>query len=239
MAHAATQKPTRTGMGELDRIELTLATRQLNPALFERCATDVLTDLYPGLSPVPEATDHGRDADIHVPGETVPTRVMITTARTPKGVQANMVKSLKSMTEHSVAYERIILANPAALNERQRASLRKKANEFNATITAFYDHGFFASRLRRDGAWRTALLGIPGNPISLTRIPADLAERPWSQLSPIGRDAELQMLNSLTCDVVVAGPPGVGKTRLVAELADVVFVDPDFAETGSLADDLR
>ncbi|GHJ43682.1 hypothetical protein Cs7R123_10240 [Catellatospora sp. TT07R-123] len=239
MADAGTQKPMQTAMGELDRIELALATKRLDPALFERCVTDILADQYPGLSPVPEGTDHGRDADLYVPGETVPTRIMITTACTPKGVQANMVKSLKSMTEHSVAYDRIILANRATLNERQRASLRIKAQDFNATITAFYDHGFFASRLRRDGAWRAALLGIPGNPISLTRIPADLAERPWTQLSSIGREAELQVLNSLTCDVVVAGPPGVGKTRLVAELEDVVFVDPDFAETGSLADDLR
>ncbi len=51
-------------VNDLDRIENALATKRLGAAVFERCAQDLLTDLYPGLSPIPGGTDWGRDADI-------------------------------------------------------------------------------------------------------------------------------------------------------------------------------
>src|SRR5438045_9799930 len=71
MAADATVPPAYTGMHELDRIDRALATKRLDADLFERCATDFLVEVYPGLSPIPGGTAWGRDADIHGAGNAV------------------------------------------------------------------------------------------------------------------------------------------------------------------------
>jgi hypothetical protein len=178
-------------MHELDRISEALATKSLNHQLFERCATDLLGGVYEGLSSVPGGTDWGRDADIHSPDLEVPVRVLVTASRTFEGVKANMVRGLKSMVEHGVAVERIVLANPADLTQLQRDKLSKKADEWNVTIDAFFGKDFFVSRLRIDGDWRKNLLGLSSEPITLSRTPADLAESAWTHVPLVGRDDEL------------------------------------------------
>jgi hypothetical protein len=223
---------------QLGRIEQALAKGRLDTAVFEECATDLLTPIYPGISPISGGTDWGRDADIHLPDSTVTLRLLVTTSRTPKGVRSNMAGGLTSMRDHFVPVSRVVLANPAVLNQVQRSHLNDAAREFGVEIVAFYDRRFFASRLRRDGEWRHRLLGLSPDPMSLSALPADLAENPGVSVVLAERSGELADVRQATGDVVVVGKPGVGKTRLVAEIGDVVFVDP-YAGIGQIADDLR
>src|SRR6266508_4458267 len=133
-------------MHELDRIEEALATKRLDPLVFERCATDILSEIYPGLSPVPGGADWGRDADIHGPGAGPPPEVLITTSRSLDGIRKNLVSGLKSLLANEKPVERVVLAHPADLDQPKRAKLEKKAGEFNVTIEAFHGGQFFASR---------------------------------------------------------------------------------------------
>ncbi len=180
-----------------------------------------------------------QSADVHGTAHAIPPRLLVTSSRSVDGVRKNMIAGLKSLDQHDEEVERIVLANPAVLNGQQREKLKKKARELGITIEAFHDRDFFVSKLRRDGEWRKALLGLAGEPISLWRTPADLAESQWASLPLIGRDPELAVLQASDTDVILTGPPGVGKTRVVAALAQAVFVDVDAAESARLADDLR
>jgi hypothetical protein len=222
----------------LGRVERALADNRLDPDVFEQCATDLLSEVYPGMSPIPGGTDWGRDADIHAAGQSVARRLLVTKARTYQGVRANMVSGLKSMAEHAVAARRIVLANAALLSQTNRNNLAKAAQGYGVRIEAVYDRRYFTSRLRRAGEWRYRLLGLPPEPISLSRFPADLAESPWVSLPFTSRGHVLEEFQRTETDLVVTGQPGVGKTRLVAALNEVVFVDPH-AGIGQIADDLR
>ncbi|MCY4421441.1 MAG: hypothetical protein OXC06_00070 [Acidimicrobiaceae bacterium] len=224
-------------MHELERIEHALAHNDLDPVLLERCAQDLLIETYPGLSPVPGGTDWGRDADVH-DGAATPPRLMITKSRNYSDIRSNMVGGLESLEQHSVSVDRVVIANPGRLSEIQRGKLREAAAGYGARLEAVYDRGFFASRLRRDGEWRQRLLGLSGDPITVSRSPWRLAESPWSQLPLVGREDPLNRLVTGDGDVVLFGKPGVGKTRLLAEVPGIVFVDPDAAED-RLADDIR
>ncbi|MEU4801310.1 hypothetical protein [Actinosynnema sp. NPDC023587] len=226
-------------MHELDHISEALASQSLNHQVFERCATDLLGGVYEGLSSVPGGTDWGRDADIYSAQVEVPMRVLVTASRTFDGVKANLVRGLRSMAKHGVIVERVVLANPADLSQLQRSKLENKAADWNVTIDAYFGREFFVSRLRIDGEWRQKLLGLSNEPITLSRTPADLAESPWAHLPLIGRESELAKLAEYGDeDVIVTGRPGVGKTRLLTAVEDIIFVDHD-ADSGKLADDLR
>jgi hypothetical protein len=226
-------------VNDLDRIEEALATKRLDPVVFERCAQDLLTELNPGLTPIPGGTDWGRDADIAGSGEDVPPRLVVTSARTLTGVRQNMQRGITSMREHDVPVERIVLANPASLSLLERQRLVEAARRAGARLDAsdIFGRGFFASRLRRDGHWRNALLGLSSEPITLSRTPAELAESPWAILPLVAREEDLAALQG-TDDLILTGPPGVGKSRLAGELPGAAFVDKD-AGVEQIARDLR
>lgn len=225
-------------MHELERIEQALAEKHLDPAVFERCAQDLLIEIYPGLSPIPGGTDFGRDADAHGTEDVIPRRILVTTSRDYSGIRANMLRGVKSMQKNDLSFDGIVLANPGSLSATDRKKLRDEAAALGARVEAVYDRSFFASRLRRDGEWRERLLGLSGEPITISRVPAQLAESPWSQLPLVGRDEVRARLIATSGDVILVGQPGVGKTRLLVSLPDAVFVDPD-AGHERLADDLR
>jgi hypothetical protein len=228
---------------DLARIEDALATQPLNHILFERFAQDTLSEWYPGLVPIPGGTDWGTDADISGTGDVVPPRLIVTSSRTVAGVRANMRRSINSMKAHGRPLERIVLANPASLNLQQRQKLIELARKNGAVLDTndIYGLEYFASKLRRDGYWRKELLGLPSEPISLSRLSPELAESLLAHLPLVGHEEELAELGAALAagdDLIVIGPPGVGKSRVVAELHGVVFVDRD-APLSRVAEDLR
>ncbi|MDQ6944750.1 MAG: hypothetical protein M3256_00455 [Actinomycetota bacterium] len=226
-------------MNDLDRIENALATAKLDASVFERCAQDLLSEQYPGLSPIPGGSDWGRDADISSAEDPTPARLLVTSSRSLAGVRDNMLGGIKSLKAHGVSAHRIVLANPASLRLLERQKLVAAAQRAGVRLDAsdIFDRGFFASRLRRDGHWRKALLGLPSGPITLSRLAADLAESPWAFLPLVSRDEDLVALAG-DDDVILTGPPGVGKSRLAGELPDSAFVDRD-APFEQIASDLR
>lgn len=225
-------------MHVLDRIEEALASKHLDAYLFERCAVDLLSEVYPGLPPIPGGTDWGRDADVPSNGSEPPVRLLVTTSRSLKGVRQNALAGVRSMLQHGLPFRRLVLANPAKLNQQSRQKLEDDVSEYGATIEIVYDRTLFSSRLRRDGEWRSRLLGLSANPISLSRVPMDLADNPWAELPLMGRERDLEGLSRSSTDVIVTGPPGVGKTRLLATATQGLFVDRDAAPE-QLADDIR
>ena len=222
----------------LDRIEEALRTKRLSPQVFERCAQDLISTAYPGLSPIPGGTDWGRDADIHAADADPPLRLLVTTSRNLDGIRANMLRGVESMKAHGLPFDRLVLACPGQLSQLQRHSLDLSARKHGATIEAVYGTEFFASGLRRDGEWRSKLLGLSPEPIALSRLPRDLAESPWGSLPLVGRDDELKALCRDDRDCIVIGPPGVGKTRLLTAFPVCAFADTD-APLAQVADDIR
>src|SRR4051794_3035793 len=90
-----------------DRLEAALSSNPLHPEVFEQCAQDLLTELYPGLSPIAGGSDGGRDADIEA-GDKTPVRLLVTAARSYKGVRDNLLRGLASMTLHDVPHDRLV-----------------------------------------------------------------------------------------------------------------------------------
>jgi hypothetical protein len=227
-------------MNDLDRIEHELEQRKLDHTEFERFAQDQLSAVYAGFTAITGGTDWGRDGDIAAPADGgVPIRVLITSSRTLEGVRSNMRRGIKSMKEHGVAVDRIVLANPAKLNLQSREKLVHAALKAGARLDAsdIFEQSFFASRLRRDGYWRERLLGLSSEPISLSRVAPDVAESPWAHIPLVAREADLVVLANDN-DMIVFGPPGVGKSRLLGEIEGVAFVDPDLASE-QVVKDLR
>jgi len=226
-------------MRDLGRIEHALATKRLSPEVFERCAQDLLSAVYPGLSPIPGGTDWGRDADIVGTVDEVPVRLLVTSSRSLEGVRKNMLAGIASMKEHNVRFRRIMLANPALLRLTDRQKLVESAKNAGALLDAsdVFDRGYFASRLRRDGHWRAELLGLPSGPVTLSPVAPDLAESPWAFLPLVARGEDLAAVAGAG-DMILTGPPGVGKSRLLSELPGTGFVDKN-APLDNVSDDLR
>ena len=231
--------PRGSKVRDLDRIERALATSRLSAQAFERCAQDLLSTVYQGLTPVPGGSDWGRDADIPGTGDDVPARLLATSSRELDGVRKNMLGGIKSMKEHGVPVHGIVLANPAVLSRSDRGKLAESARRAGAAlnVSEIFDGTFFASRLRRDGYWRGELLELPSSAVTLSPVPPGLAESPWAFLPFIARGGDLAAVAE-PGDLVLSGPPGTGKSRLLGELPGAAFVDKD-ASPDSIADDLR
>ena len=227
-------------MHDLDRIEELLSSKEIDSDLFERFAQDALSEVYPGLSPIPGGTDFGRDGDI-TNAEASVQRLMVTRSRTLDGVRANMLRGIESLKKHGVTDDvRPVLVSLAELSVLNRQSLSKSAAKRGVKLAAndIYDRRFVAGRLRRDGDWRKKLLDLPSTPISLLPATSDSVDSPWATLSLVGRDPDVEALQDISSDVILSGPPGVGKSRVAGVVNGSVFVNPH-APTEQLANDIR
>ncbi len=227
-------------MNDLCKIENKLAAGKLKPDTWERFVQDVFVTAIPGFNPADKGTDWGRDGDISVEGDDVPRRVLITSSRTLVGVRENMYENLASLRQHKLPVKRIVLANPALLSTTDRSSLVASAQKKGVILRLqdIYGRSYFASKLRRDGYWRKALLGMSSHPITLSREPVMFAESPWQHIPLVGRSSDVVTLREMTGDVVMSGKPGIGKSRLAMEIPDAVFIDGD-ADLEQVTADVR
>ena len=192
---------------------------RLDPGLFERCAVELLREVYPGLVPIGGGNDGGRDGAISsYAGEPLPrgepTPLIVTTR---KDVRRNLQDNLDSYRNTGGSARHAVLATSQALTGRKRRNLEKRARELGFTLRNIHDRIDFTGRLYRNPMWRRELLGLTGDLPALSALP----ERAGSRLTMdlVGREREMDWLRRASGDVVVVGQPGVGKTALLEELA--------------------
>jgi hypothetical protein len=231
-----------SGVDLIARIERAIAEPGLDPGDFERCAVALLQSVYPGLSAVEGGHDFGRDADIYLPLDGMAElsrrgRLLATTG----DVRANVTQGLARMQEEGLSVDLLVVAASLPLSARQRRSIEQLAADHGVVDTQFYTQDWFVGRLLKEPVWRQRLLGIGGHLGALVARPIALLQEPSPGRAAGGRQDVLRSLHDLAeqgRDLVLVGPPGVGKTRVCAELGNgVLFVEP--ADEGRLLDDLR
>lgn len=223
-------------MNVLERLGQALEEKraQIAHQLFEKCVLDLLSEVWPGLTPIPGGTDMGRDGDAPDPQGGPPIRLLVTLAQDNKGVRANVRRGLKQLKTKQLRVKRAVVACAVDINGTQEQSLRDLCkDEYGVRLEIVYRRGWLVSRLRRDPLWAKALLDVEVGPAALVESPIELAEDPLGDLPLVGREMDLKWLRShipasdegdapsvsAVRDLVVTGVPGAGKTRLAAELA--------------------
>lgn len=212
-------------MNLLERVQAALDDTKLRivPNFFEDCATDLLSSIYPNLVPIPGGSDSGRDADVLNPTGSPPTRVAITSSRTYEGARRNLLASIASLKSHRLSGSSILSVSLAELNQSKRLKLERVAEAEGYDLVSVIDRSFFAQRLGVNGEWRSKLLRLPGGPFSLSRV-SGYAVKSRQSGGLIGRDLLVEMLSNATQDLIVWGPPGVGKSAAVEE-SGALFVE--------------
>lgn len=224
-------------MNVLERLGQALEEKraQIAHQLFEKCVLDLLSEVWPGLTPIPGGTDMGRDGDTPDPQGGPPIRLLVTLAQDNKGVRANVRSGLKQLKTKELCVKRAVVACAVDISGTQEQSLRDLCeDEYGVRLEIVYRRGWLVSRLRRDPLWAKALLDVEVGPAALVESPIELAEDPLGDLALVGREMDLEWLRShipdrdegdapagpaVRGDVVVSGVPGAGKTRLAAALA--------------------
>ena len=186
---------------------------RLDPELFERCAVELLREVYPGIVPIRGGDDGGMDGAISSAGG-MPLPLMATTG---KDVLRNLKDNLDSYRRTGGSARETVLATSQGLTARRRRNLEKRAQKLGFTLRNIHDRADFVGRLYRNPLWRRELLGLTGDLPALSVLPDGRRARPHMRL--VGRDREIDWLRSKAGDVVVVGQPGIGKTALLEALA--------------------
>ena len=186
---------------------------RLDPDLFERCAVELLREVYPGIVPITGGDDGGMDGAISTgPGELVP---LVTT--TGKDVLGNLKGSLESYLRVGGSAREAVLATSQSLTPTRRRNLEKRARKLGFALQTIHARDDFVGRLYRNPTWRKELLGLTGDLPALSALPGKAGSR--MTLDLVGREREMDWLRRTRGDVVLVGQPGVGKTALLEKLA--------------------
>jgi hypothetical protein len=227
----------------IDRIDRALAAGGLNPVEFERCAVALLQAVYPGLSAVEGGHDFGRDGDIYftIEGRGGRSRIgrLLATIGDPR---KNARVGLSRMREESLTADVLVVATSHKLFATQRRSIEELATGYGVAEVQIFSRTWLVDHLFKEPTWRERLLpGVGGELRALATRPSSLLSQAVADGELVGRVEELRQLHALLDDgrdVVLVGPPGVGKTRICAELGEgVMFVES--THEGRLLDDLR
>lgn len=187
--------------------------QRLDPDLFERCAVELLREVYPGIVPITGGDDGGMDGSISI-GTGSPLPLIATTA---ESVSGNLKRNLDSYRRTGGLAREAVLATSRALTSRKRRNLEKRARELGFVLRNIHDRNDLVGRLYRNSMWRKQLLGLTGDPPALSALPGKAGFR--LTLDLVGRGREMDWLRRASGDVVVVGQPGVGKTALLEALA--------------------
>lgn len=212
----------------------------INPTEFERSACALLQSRYPGLSAVEGGHDFGRDADIYFPFGPEDARSRGRLLATTGDPAANLRTGLRRMREEGISADLVVIACLQSVSATARATLDDICASYQIEPPHVYARDWFAARLVEEPAWRQRLLGVAGELAALLERPLEMLEQATAVPVLVGRNAELAELRERVAsrvDIVVTGVPGIGKTRLMAELGrGVVFFEP--AEVGVVVDEL-
>ncbi|WP_338671797.1 hypothetical protein V1460_02260 [Streptomyces sp. SCSIO 30461] len=203
------------------RVRQALREQVIHPTEFERCACALLQSQYPGLAAVEGGHDFGRDADIYFPLGTDDVdargRLLVTTG----DPVANLRTGLRRMREEGVRADLIVMACSRAVDANTRAAMDRLCERRSLPAAHIYAQEWFVDHLVREPAWRWNLLRIAADLGALLDRPLEAPDHVTDQTPLVGRESTIAMLDSEVDagrDTVVVGVPGVGKTRLTAEL---------------------
>ena len=183
--------------------------------MFERCAVDLLRDsYYSNLRGTPDGRDAGIDGITGPDAD--PEFVLVAT--TAQDFARNLRQSVRSHLDADGPGRRFVFATTREVTMKRRLELAEELHRrWGVELWAVHDRGDFVRLLYDHPQWRKDLLGVAGAAKALSRFPAN--SRPTPAVPLIGRDADLQRLQAVTGDLLLAGRPGVGKTFLVEQLA--------------------
>jgi hypothetical protein len=211
-------------MSLIDRIDAQFEAG-VDPDVFERAAAALLSDLYPTLAPIEAGRDQGRDGDIYfVDEDDVASRGrLLATTGDPL---ANLKRSHKRWLEEGLADGRyrvhsIVVACSLDVTGTMRKKIEQYCRDNSLPLPVIYGRDWFVDKLARNPQWCETLTGIRGRLEALRP-----AVKPDSAL--VERPDELAALRQSLDhgDLILSGPPGVGKTRLLQELEEVCFLEP-------------
>ena len=205
---------------------------------FERCAQDLLRDIYPGLTPVAGGSDLGMDGL----DTSDPDAPKILVATTGQDVRGNLVRNLRSHKSQSgsIGARHVVVAMTQPAVGSLHESLREAASSEDFHLDNVHGREAFADLLYGSSRWTRELLGLSGAPSALSAVP--VSSRLMSDLPLIGRDSDMQWLADSCGDIVVSGHPASGKTHLLRQFVDqgwLFMVDSDRGHLASAVRDLN
>ena len=207
----------------------------LDPAVFEACAANILQRDWPGLVPVHGGQDDGFDGAVADSGRHEPFPLVTTTA---KDLTGNLRRNLRRAQRRDPKVNRALFATSRRVKPRTRNTLRDQALDLGVTLIQIYDQDWFAQQLYREPAWCKRLLGVAGRPRALSPFP--IARRPVLNDQILGRERQMRWLLDRGGDCLLVGAPGSGKTFLLRGLVlqgQALFKVDDDPE--QIANDLR
>ena len=199
----------------VDRAIRDAIARPLDGETFERCAVDLLREVYPSLRPVEGGNDAGMDGVGELPDGT-PFFLVATVQENARG---NLEGNVKSHIDAGGNRRAVVFATTRPISGRRRIEMGNHLRDrFGVRLVEVHDRADFVGRLYRNAAWRRELLRVPGEARALSRLPA--TRRPTPEIPLVGRDEEVERLKAIEGDLVVVGKPGIGKTFLLQQLVE-------------------
>ena len=162
--------------------------------------------------------------------------MVVTTS--PRGLE-NLRKNIRTYSNKGGQARRVIFATTQTVTASKHKNLEIAAADAEFKLEQVYDRWWFADELYKSPEWRKRLLDVAGDLPALSALPPK-SRLPQLPLPLIGRDSLIAALAETPRDVVVVGPPGVGKTaifRLLAREGWGLF--DNSTSQGQLADAVR
>ena len=232
---SAITRPRGVVLDRHHRAVLDALNGDLDPAVFEACAVDLLKRDWPRLVPVASGSDDGFDGAVADGSGQEPFPLVVTTA---KDLMGNLRRHLSRARRKRANLDRAVFATSRRVTPGMRQKLQAGARKLDATLVQIYDQDWFALRLYEEPSWCRRLLHVTGRPRSLSPFP--VTRRPVLGDRILGREREMRWLRERTSDCLLVGAPGSGKTFLLRALVlqgQAFFkVDDDREQT---ANDLR
>lgn len=215
---------------------------RVDPDTFERCAVAFMMKKYKNVVAVEGGSDGGRDADIYGPIAGDPDsrgRILVTTGDSLDNLKSSH-KTWQGFWKAREPFrvDQIVMVTSNQLSDTKRRNILSYCREQTLPTPTFYTRQWLVEELRKDSDWRTELTGVRGRLEAVATRPSEAPKGPRL----VGRQDDLGHLRAAVAqahnkDALLVGLPGVGKTRLLAELAEEVhYVEPLAREY--LTDDL-
>lgn len=212
----------------------------VDAGVFERCAVELMADHYDKVVPIEGGSDGGRDGDIYGPIADTPDsrgRILATTGDLLDNLKRSHETWKKIWAQGEMfRVDQLVMVTQASVSDAKRRNIIAYCSANSLPAPEFWTRDWLVAALRRRPDLRVELTGIEGRLEALAEITPAGAGEP----ELVGRREALQHLGEAMLvggDVSIVGLPGVGKTRILRELDQSVYVVERLARA-HLADDL-